>query len=147
MERSEFLAKFGMGMAAVCAGCSIVSCGSKGSDPAPANPGSTPPASGGGALLTVDLKSELANIGDSKIASGIILVRLAADDKASSFTAVQSACTHEGTTIGYDNNQHLFVCPLHGSEFSSSGSVVQGPASKALKEYTVTIAANTLTVS
>ncbi|MEO6850009.1 MAG: Rieske (2Fe-2S) protein, partial [Mucilaginibacter sp.] len=91
MERSEFLAKFGIGIVAVCTGCSLASCGSKGSNPTPSNPVVTPPAGGGGNLLAVDLRSELINIGDSKIGGGVILVRLAADDLASSFIAVQSA--------------------------------------------------------
>jgi cytochrome b6-f complex iron-sulfur subunit len=44
MERHEFLAKLGISMAAVCAGCSLVGCGSKGSDPGPSTGGGvTPP--------------------------------------------------------------------------------------------------------
>jgi cytochrome b6-f complex iron-sulfur subunit len=56
------------------------------------------------------------------------------------------ACTHEGTAINYNNSQNLFICPLHGSIFNKSGAVVQGPATTALKQYTVTITNNTLTV-
>jgi cytochrome b6-f complex iron-sulfur subunit len=149
MERSEFLSKMGMGLAAVCAGCSLVSCGggSKNNDPTPAPGTPTPPAGGGGVLVSANLNSELLNIGDSKLNAGVIVVRLAAGNVAGSFTAVQSACTHQGTTIGYNNGQGIFICPLHGSEFSKTGQVVLGPAAAPLHQYTVTVTNNALTVS
>jgi cytochrome b6-f complex iron-sulfur subunit len=147
MERGEFLQKLGIGMVAVCAGCSIASCssGSKNSNPAPAQP--TPPAAGSGNLFTADLNSELLNIGDSKVMNQVILVRLAAGNAGTSFTAVQVVCTHQGATIGYSVSQGIFICPLHGSEFSKTGQVVQGPATAPLQKYTVTINNNVLTVS
>ncbi|RVU02702.1 hypothetical protein EOD41_01820 [Mucilaginibacter limnophilus] len=145
MERSEFLAKFGVGLAAVCTGCSLVSCGSKSSDPKPNDPGN-----GGdddGELFSINLNSELTSIGQSKISNGVILVRIAAGNNESAFTAVQVACTHEGTQIGYNAAQGKFICPNHGSQFSASGDVLLGPATRALKEYAIDIDGNTLTVS
>ncbi len=147
MERGEFISKLGIGMVAVCAGCGIASCssGSKNSNPAPAQP--TPPPAGTGNLFTADLNTELLNIGDSKIMNQVILVRLAASNVSASFTAVQVACTHQGTSIAYNAGQGIFICPLHGSEFSKTGQVVQGPAAAPLQRYTVTINNNVLTVS
>jgi cytochrome b6-f complex iron-sulfur subunit len=147
MERGEFLSKLGIGVIAVCAGCGIASCSSsaKNSDPAPAQP--TPPAAGSGNLFSADLNSELLNIGDSKIVKNVILVRLAAGNASNSFTAVQVICTHQGATIGYNANQGIFICPSHGSEFSKTGQVVQGPATAPLQRYTVTVNNNALTVS
>ncbi len=149
MEREEFLSKLGIGALAMCMGCSLVSCGSKGSDPGPiaAQTAQNPPASGSGTVLSTDLSSTLTNIGDSKTANGVILVRIAAGNIASSFTAVQVACTHEGATINYNQGQGLFICPLHGSEFSKAGAVIQGPALTALKSYTVSINGSTLSVT
>ena len=144
MERQEFLSKLGLGLVVACTGCGLVSCGSKGNDPAPQN-GNTPPK--GGNLFTVDLSSQLLNIGDSTISNGVIVVRLAAGNTADAFTAVQVACTHRGGTINYNVGQGIFICPLHGSEFSTSGSVVLGPASAPLQKYNVTIDGNNLTVS
>ncbi len=47
--------------------------------------------------------------------------------------AVLSAkCTHLGCIINKAENGML-VCPCHGSEFSSSGKVIKGPADKPLK--------------
>ncbi|MFB9843033.1 QcrA and Rieske domain-containing protein [Mucilaginibacter ginsenosidivorans] len=151
MERSEFLAKFGITMAAVCAGCSLAGCGSKSSDP---NPGGVniggatpPPTTGSGNLFTVDLSSQLTSIGSSKTQSGVIIVRIADGNDPSSFTAVQVACTHQGTAINYNNGQQRFICPAHGSEFSKSGAVLVGPASTSLHQYTVSVDGTTLTVS
>lgn len=145
MERDEFLSKLGIGILAVCAGCGIASCGSKSSSPTPTSGGSGP-AKGSGNVFSVDLNSELTTVGSSKTASGVILVRTAAGNTASSFTAVQVACTHEGTSIGYNNGQGIFICPLHGSQFSKSGAVLLGPAAVALQQYTVSIQGTTLTV-
>jgi len=146
MERDEFLSKLGIGALAVCMGTCMAAC-SKSDNAAPNNPGGgtvNPPA--GGTTITADLSSSLTAIGDSKVSNGVIIVRIAAGNVASSFTAVQVACTHEGTSINYNNSQSLFICPLHGSIFSKTGAVVQGPATTALKQYTVTVASNTLTV-
>jgi cytochrome b6-f complex iron-sulfur subunit len=148
MERHEFLSKLGLGLVVVCTGCSLVSCGSKGSDPGPSTGGGAPhPPQGSGNLFMVDLSSQLANIGDSTVSNGVILVRIAAGNTADAFTAVQVACTHQGASINYNSGQGIFICPLHGSEFSKSGAVILGPASSPLQKYNVTINGNTLTVS
>lgn len=143
MERDEFLRKLGIGVLAVCAGCGIASCGSK-VDVAPGS-GNTGPTAGTN-LFTTDLNSELTGIGQQKKSNGVILVRIAAGNVASSFTAVQEACTHQGTSINYNNTQGIFICPNHGSEFSKSGAVVLGPAAVALRQYSVVISGSTLTV-
>ncbi len=149
MEREDFLKKLGIGLVAVCAGCSLASCGgSKSSNPTPTPGGGTPPpATGTGNLFTADLGTEIKNIGDAKSSGGVILVRLAAANVAGSFTAVQMACTHEGNPIGYNSGQGIFICPTHGSHFSTSGAVLQGPAASSLKSYAVSITGTTLTVT
>jgi cytochrome b6-f complex iron-sulfur subunit len=147
MERDEFLSKLGIGVLALCAGCGIASCGSKSNDPSPSGGGgSNPPPTGSGTVFTADLNTELSAIGASKVGGGVILVRIASGNIASSFTAVQVACTHEGTSIAYNAAQSKFICPLHGSEFGQSGTVLTGPAVSALKKYTVSISGSTLSV-
>ncbi len=146
MERSEFLSKLGIGVVAVCTGCAFASCGSKVDDPTPDDDNNN---NNGGdkPLMTVNLGSELTSIGQSKVASGVILVRLAAGNSVSSFTAVQVACTHQGTSINYNTQQARFICPNHGSQFSNTGSVLMGPATTALKKYNIAIDGSTLTVT
>jgi Rieske Fe-S protein len=145
MEREEFLKKLGVGTLAACMGCNLVSC-SKKADTTPTTNGQNAPAPGSGMVLSTDLNSTLINVGDSKTSNGIIIVRIATGNVVSSFIAVQVACTHEGAAINYNQSQGLFICPLHGSEFSKTGAVIQGPALKALQNYTVTINGTTLTV-
>jgi len=145
MDRSEFISKLGLGLVVVCTGCSLASCGSKSSDPTAQ--GGNPPPAGGGNLFSVDLNSELMNVGDSKVEDSVILVRIGNTNTAASFTAVQLACTHQGTAINYNAQQGIFICPAHGSEFSKTGQVLMGPAATPLHEYTVTIVSNMLTVS
>lgn len=151
MERQEFLSKLGIGLVVVCTGCSLASCGSKGNDPAPGGStggnGTPPPQPGSGNLFSIDLSSQLKNVGDSKVSNGVIVVRIAGGDAASSFTAVQVACTHQGTSINYNAGQGIFICPLHGSEFSKQGQVLMGPAASPLHVYTVTVDGSNLTVS
>ncbi len=144
MQRQEFLSKLGIGLAAVCAGCSLVSCGSSVDDAKPDDP---KPEDGNPQLISANLDSELTSIGQFKVGSGIILVRLAANNVAESFTAVQVACTHQGTSINYNNSQGIFICPNHGSEFSTSGAVLQGPATVPLKKYNIVITGSVLTVT
>lgn len=144
MERKEFLSKLGIGFAAVCVGCGVAACGSsKSNDPTPDDDGNN----NNGDLFTVNLANELTAVGQSKVSNGVIVVRTAAGNSANSFTAVQVACTHQGTAINYNNAQGRFICPNHGSQFSTSGAVLVGPATTALKEYNVAVNGSTLTVS
>jgi cytochrome b6-f complex iron-sulfur subunit len=150
MERKEFLEKLGITMAAVCAGCSLYSCGSDPKDEPSPGGGTTPPGGSNppsGTLFTADLNTELRNVGDTKVSNGVILVRLAAGSASTAFSAVQVACTHQGTSINYNNAQGKFICPNHGSQFSTSGSVLLGPATTALKAYNVAVTGSTLSVS
>lgn len=147
MERKEFLSKLGIGMALACAGCGIASCGSSPSDDPQPQPGAGTPPTPGTSLVTANLDSELRNIGEFKIGNGVILVRLSAANTAAAFTAVQIACTHQGTSVAYNNAQARFICPNHFSEFSSTGAVLKGPATGALRQYTVNVTGNSLTVT
>ena len=144
MDRKEFLSTFGYGFIAVCAGGCLASCGkSETQTPGGTGTGHTLPASG----ITVDLNNEIRNIGDSVVKSSIIIVRLATGSAVSAFTAVQVACTHQGSSINFNNNQGRFVCPTHGSEFNTAGAVLNGPATTNLKKYTIAISGNTMTVT
>lgn len=141
MERDEFISKLGVGILAVCTGCMAACSSNKNNDPAP-----DPPA-GSGKIFSVDLNTEITAVGNAKVSNGIILARIAAGNAVTAFTAVQVACTHEGTSINYSAADSKFICPLHGSQFSQTGQVLMGPAVIALKKYTVSITGTTLTVS
>lgn len=142
MHRQEFLSKLGISLAAVCIGCNLASCGSdvKMEDP-------TPPPPPGQTLATVDLNSNIKNVGESTVANRIIIVRLTAGNSPAAFTAVSVACTHQGTSINYNPTQGKFICPNHGSQFSTTGSVLLGPAVTPLQEFKIAITGSSLTVT
>jgi len=67
---------------------------------------------------------------------------------ANTFNAFSMFCTHQGCLTDVQNNAK-FVCPCHGSEFSNNGSVLQGPATNKLNQFTTTYDSTTdqLTIS
>ena len=137
MDRRSFISDIGFTLAMACTGC-LAAC-SKGST------GPEPPPSG--VNFALDLNTVIPNIGDSIVKNGVIIVRLAATNEINSFTAVQAACTHEGTIINYNTGQGIFICPLHGSEFNTGGSVLLGPASVNLKKFNIAIDGNMMTIT
>ncbi|SFV34105.1 QcrA and Rieske domain-containing protein [Thermoflavifilum thermophilum] len=138
MERRQFLQLLGITAAATCAGC-LISCSKSGN-------GISPGGNSNPSAVSVDLNSQLLQVGDYIVTNGIIIARLSSGNTPSDFTALSAFCTHQGTIVSYVASQNLFYCPAHGSEFSTSGTVLRGPASAPLKQYTVQINNNILTV-
>ena len=58
--------------------------------------------------------------------------------------AVSATCTHLGCNINGEEDK--FVCPCHGSQFDLSGRVLQGPATKALAHYLVSLSEDGLVI-
>jgi cytochrome b6-f complex iron-sulfur subunit len=123
MNREEFLIRLGSTVFAACAGCSLAACSSD-DEPASAT-----------IDLTLDLStaqySALNNVGGSVNVNNIIVARIS----SSSFAALSRCCTHQVTPINYRPAEKDFYCPNHGSVFSTTGAVRQGPASKPLTQY------------
>ena len=96
--------------------------------------------------ITVD-GSPIAAVGTAAMVQqtglGIFLVAHTGQD---TFTALTSVCTHEGCTVtGFDNSR--YVCPCHGSQYSTSGNVVQGPATRSLQSFPTQFANGVLTIT
>ena len=136
MNRRDFLAKSSAPVVAVCAACLGACSKSSSGSSAPAN-----------VNFNVDLGTQLTTVGASLVQSGVIVVRTASGNPTTSFTAVQVACTHEGTAINWNNGSNRFICPNHGANFSATGAVLLGPATRNLKQYNIAITGNTLTVT
>jgi cytochrome b6-f complex iron-sulfur subunit len=51
--------------------------------------------------------------------------------------AISLVCTHLGCTVEYDEESDGFACPCHGSRYSKSGNVLEGPATKTLARYRI----------
>ncbi|MFT3701864.1 MAG: Rieske (2Fe-2S) protein [Agriterribacter sp.] len=142
MERRKFINNIGQVTAAVCTASFLAAC-SKSDDGMNNNGGNN----GGNARLTANLATELTSVGSSKTSGSVIVVRTATGNTPSSFVALSLICTHQQCTVGYDASDNDFKCPCHGSEYSITGAVTQGPATNALTKYAVAISGNTLTVS
>lgn len=148
MERRDFLSNVGITLA-IAATAGLAACGKGGDDtPAPNPPGGGNP--GGTARLTVNLTTQVQNIGDYIISGGVVLIRTATGNVPASFSAVTSTCTHQGCTLsGYDKATQKIECLSacgHGSRYNTDGSVSNGPTTTALTKYTVEVNGTTLTV-
>ena len=80
MERNEFIKSLGLGVALICTGSCLSSCGGKSDDPAP-TPGGGGPAPG--TKAEVNLSTQLLTIGSFTTVSGVLFVRLAAGNATS----------------------------------------------------------------
>ena len=49
------------------------------------------------------------------------------------FTALLMSCTHRGCELNFGGG--IYTCPCHGSEFSKTGEVLEGPADKNLRSF------------
>ena len=148
-NRREFVKDALTGIGTVAFGSFIMMNQSSCSDGSP----TAPTDSNGGTSITVDLllpeNSSLATVGGTLAltanelnGSGILLYR----QSDTSVLAFSRICTHNGCTIGSFQNG-TSTCACHGSQFNTSGSVVNGPAVNALKQYSATIVGDIVTIS
>jgi glycine/D-amino acid oxidase-like deaminating enzyme/nitrite reductase/ring-hydroxylating ferredoxin subunit len=54
-------------------------------------------------------------------------------DEDGTLHALSARCTHKGCTVTWNNVEHTWDCPCHGSIFAADGSVIHGPARKPLE--------------
>ena len=135
MERKEFLAQVGIGAAALLLPSCLVTLGSCTSNNV------TPVSST--IDFTIDISTgALAVNGGSLVNNGVIVARTITGD----FLAVSAACPHAGTTILFQNSSTNFRCPNHGSIFTATGQVTNGPADRALIKYKTALTGASLRV-
>jgi cytochrome b6-f complex iron-sulfur subunit len=94
--------------------------------------------------VTVDGGSSLAAVGAGALVQTSLGSFLVARTAAESFTVLTATCTHEACTVtGFSSGR--FVCPCHGSQFTTGGAVVNGPASAPLRTFPATFSGGVLT--
>lgn len=136
MDRKEFLSLLGISSAAFVLSQCLAGC-------QPMNAIPTAPSN-------VDFTLDLTNAAYSALKSnggyvyndGIIVARTV----SGTYVAVSQYCTHAAGTVVYDANINDFYCPVHGSVYSTTGSVIQGPAGKSLVKYNTSLTGNSLRV-
>lgn len=138
MDRKQFLEQVGLSSAAILVGMCMGGCSKSETG------GTTTPPSG--VDFTIDITaaaySALGATGGFIYKDGIIIAKTV----SGAIIAVAAACTHQGTNVQYQSNNNRFYCPNHGAAFSTTGSVLVGPATTALKQYTTQLTGNSLRV-
>lgn len=139
MERRKFFRDFAVGGSLLLSAPMIFN--SCANDPAEGDPNKDPDG------ITVDLNdaafASLKTVGGFAYKGDIIIIR----SSDSLYIALSKVCTHERNTVIYNSSTGEIVCPFHGSKFTTSGSLVNGPANANLKRYDVKLSGNILTIS
>ncbi|XP_078447699.1 cytochrome b6-f complex iron-sulfur subunit 2, chloroplastic-like [Wolffia australiana] len=50
------------------------------------------------------------------------------NDRTLATYGLNAVCTHMGCIVPWNEDEELFMCPCHGSQYDNDGSVVRGPA-------------------
>ena len=81
-------------------------------------------------------EEKMTSLENLKERQGIVLEeeKIAAyKDPKGQLHTYSAVCTHLGCTVTWNNSEKSFDCPCHGSRFSSSGTVINGPANTGLE--------------
>lgn len=140
MNRRDLVRNIALGGAVLFVVPNVLSSCSKDDtgEPGPINPPGT--------KITIDLStatySALNTAGGSATVQGVVVANI-----GGTYVALSNVCTHEGSSVGYDSAAGNFKCPNHNSVYSSSGSVISGPAPSALKSYPVSVTGTIMTIT
>ena len=96
--------------------------------------------------MQVPASGALTEVGGAVLVDSIAGLFLLSRASASTFTAVDAICTHEGCTVnGQDGS--TYVCPCHGSRYNRNGQVIAGPAKANLRQYATTFTDGVVTIA
>jgi Rieske Fe-S protein len=122
------------GAAAVGVTTALVACSAEGN-------GSTGTGTQADAPATV--KAAQVPVGGAAIVGDVVV----SQPTAGSFKAFSAVCTHQGCLVSAVRGTQV-LCACHGSVFSATdGSVINGPANRALSARTVTVSGDSLSIS
>lgn len=146
MERKDFIEKVGLSAAGILIFGCMQGCSKSDNAPAPSgnNMSTTPKA----VDFTLDLSIAPFNVlnkpgGFYVDATNNIIIAKTLNNE---FIAVSSICTHQNVTIEYQGVNNRFYCSGHGSTFTNTGAVSNGPAAQPLKQYKTALSNNSLRI-
>lgn len=148
MNRKKFIELVGVGSASIAIAACFGACKKDSPTPSSATTPTTPvtPTPPNTTLLTLDLSdpanSALNTPGGYVYKNGIIVAKAA----SGIYIAVSQVCTHQQFTVVYQASPSQFHCSLHGSNFSESGTVINGPAASSLTQYRTSLSGNILSI-
>ena len=139
MDRKSFLSSLGLSAGTVLVASCLGGCSK------PDSPGnaSTPATVDFTLDLSQPANTTLRTAGGYLYSNGVIVAKTLAGD----IIAVSQVCTHQGVSVQFVGSNNSFFCPGHGAGFSTSGAVINGPATTSLKKYTVTVTGNSVRVN
>ena len=148
MERKDFIEQVGLSAASILIFGCMQGC-SKSDSPAPTPPtGTTNPPP----IKAIDFTINITTNPDTSLntaggfyvdkTNNIIIARTLTDE----FLAVSSLCTHQQVLLDFQASNNRFYCSGHGSLFSTTGAVINGPAAAPLKQYKTTRTGNSLRI-
>jgi len=146
-SRRAFLSRTLLGFAAAGIAWIVQACGGSTAPPAPKGPRTIgidltesrfAPLGSVGGTVTLDA-SALDGLPDN----GIFLTR----QSETSILCLDRTCTHQFCQVGSFGAGGIALCPCHGSRYSTTGAVVNGPARTALTRYDASLDGTTLTIT
>lgn len=146
-SRRQFCALACQAASLVAAGTLIQACGGS-----PTSPGGSAPqlstvdgaVSGRVVSVAIPASGALSSVGTAALVSSSIGSFLVARTGDASFSVLTAICTHQACTVsGFESSQ--YVCPCHGSRYTTAGAVVNGPAPTALRAFASEFSNGTLT--
>lgn len=100
-----------------------------------------------GNTITIDL----SKVGGLTAAGGWLLITeaqlLVVNVGSNSYNALTSICTHSQCDRNWTFTNAVFTCTCHGSRFNTSGGVLAGPATTALRSFSTALNEAVLTIN
>jgi cytochrome b6-f complex iron-sulfur subunit len=106
----------------------------------------TASVSGNTASVNVGAGTALANAGSAALVNAGATPLLVSRTGATTFVALTAICTHERCTITGISGS-TYVCPCHGSQYSTAGTRLAGPAPSNLRQFPASLTGDTLSIT
>ena len=148
MERKDFIEQVGLSAASILIFGCMQGCSKSDSPASTPHTGTTNPPPVKAIDFTINITTNpytsLNTAGGFYVdkTNNIIIARTLTDE----FLAVSSLCTHQQVLLDFQASNNRFYCSGHGSLFSTTGAVINGPAAAPLKQYKTTRTGNSLRV-